>query len=341
MNDESEFRDRHILVVGGAGYVGTVLVNQLLCKRCRVRVADNLIYSNDPLLMQHWNDPMFSYVNMDLRFDSTFADALEGITDIVFLAALVGDPITKKYPKQSHDINVVGTVKFLEAVETIQPLKFIFVSTCSNYGMHTAETPATEDSELNPLSIYAENKVEIENKLLKNDHGIPFTILRFATAFGLSPRMRFDLTVSEFTRDLYLGKELLVYDAETWRPYCHVNDMAEAMLLVLKADQDLVRGKVFNTGGDLNNYTKRSIVEIIQKHLPTANVHYQYHGGDPRNYRVDFSKIKEDLEFSPMFSVEQGIIELLDALKCGMFQFADDNPNFYGNRIIPRFEAVE
>ena len=157
------------------------------------------------------------------------------------------------------------------------------------------------------------------------------TVLRFATAFGIAPRMRFDLTVNEFVKDLYKNREVVVYDADTWRPYCHVNDFARLVRIVLNAPKDKVHFKVFNAGGDENNSTKRMLVSKILKLLPTATVRYQDHGEDPRNYKVNFDKVKNVLGFSPKYSIEFGIQELLVALESGVFNNSDVTPDYHGN----------
>jgi nucleoside-diphosphate-sugar epimerase len=330
---------RRVLVVGGAGYVGNVLVPHLLSNGCAVTCADLLLYENAPLVLSQWGHPRFRFQRFDLRDAGGYESVMEGVTDVVLLAALVGDPITKKYPAHSAAINVNAAKTFLRFLRGRKLNKFVFVSTCSNYGLQPDGTPATESSELRPLSVYANNKVAVEKFLLEEMRDLPFTILRFSTAFGLSPRMRFDLTVSEFTREMFLGRDLLVYDADTWRPYCHVADLSAAIQRVLDFPLETVRGQVFNTGGDANNHTKRSIVEIIQQRLPRANVRYQEHGSDPRNYRVDFSKIRRVLHHTPRLTVADGVDELLVALQRGVFPDVDSRPNFYGNRQIPMLDA--
>jgi len=160
------------------------------------------------------------------------------------------------------------------------------------------------------------------------------TILRFATAFGLSPRMRFDLTISEFTRTIALGKSLLVYDSETWRPYCHVKDFALLIEAVLFSSKSKVAFEVFNAGADFNNATKQMIVDKIVKRIPDANVKFQKHGNDPRNYRVDFSKVNSVLGFLPKYTIDDGIEELISCMKDNVFDLVDENENFYGNYSI-------
>lgn len=155
--------------------------------------------------------------------------------------------------------------------------------------------------------------------------------MRFATAFGLSPRMRFDLSVSEFVRDLYFGEELLVFDEHTWRPYCHVRDFARLIDLVFNADSEKVFFEVFNAGGEINNFTKKVIVEMIASHLPKSVIKFGSNGSDPRNYKVSFKKVKETLGFEPKYTVEDGIKELIHAFDIGVYGDSVVNKNRYGN----------
>jgi len=210
---------------------------------------------------------------------------------------------------------------------------FIFTSTCSNYGLRTDDSLATEESELNPQSLYAESKIEFENFILENIKQIDFspTILRLSTAFGLSKRMRFDLTISEFTKDLAFGKKLLVYDENTWRPYCNTSDISCAIIKVLESPKEKIFGQVFNIGSDQNNFTKKMIIELIQKQINDVDVSYKKGGFDPRNYRVSFEKAKNILDFDTKFSAEYSIKQLILSINNGLYNDIDKNKNFYGN----------
>ena len=329
---------RRVLVIGGAGYIGSVVVPDLLADGHAVVSADLLLYENGPLALAHWFHPRYEFQRLDLRQPDSWAAVLAGVSDVVILGALVGDPVTKRYPHQSQQINVEALKQLFPLLDQAKVNKVVFVSTCSNYGMQADDTPATEEAVLNPLSIYAQNKVEVERYLQSRRWHFRPTILRFATAFGLSPRMRFDLTVNEFARELFLRRELLVYDADTWRPYCHVRDLSLAIRRVLDYPVAVVGEQVFNTGGDASNHTKRSIVEIIAKLIPGSNVSYKAQGSDPRNYRVNFAKIRTTLDFAPKFSVEAGVQEICAALDRGVFHDADSRPAFHGNRIIQLFD---
>ncbi|MGB3465295.1 MAG: SDR family oxidoreductase, partial [Cyclobacteriaceae bacterium] len=259
--------------------------------------------------------------------------ALEGVTDVVLLAALVGDPICKKYPDLARKTNLDYPKNLFKKLNNRGISNFVFSSTCSNYGLRTDDTLANEESALNPQSLYAETKVEFEKFILEHGKDVDYasTILRLSTAFGISERMRFDLTISEFTKDLAFGKDLLVYDEHTWRPYCNVSDISEAVIKVLEAPNEKVSGEVFNIGSDQNNYTKKMILDLIQNHVDTASVSYKEGGFDPRNYRVSFEKAKRILNFDTHTSVEDSIVALIKSIENNLYGDIENRKNFYGN----------
>ena len=322
-----------ILIIGGAGYVGTVMTEHLLNKGYQVRALDMFLYQNNHCVLPYLSREGYEFVYGDLCNHETLQKTLEGVTSVILLAGLVGDPITKKYPEASERINERGIKECIDRLNGMGLKRLIFVSTCSNYGLVDEGQLANEETALKPLSLYAKAKVEAEKHILGLKGQIDYspTILRFATAFGLSPRMRFDLTVNEFARDLAIGKGMLVYDAHTWRPYCHVRDFARLVETILKEPTQKTDFEVFNAGGDANNYTKQGIVDLILEQLPLAEVSYQEHGSDPRNYRVDFSKVKDALSFEPEFTVKDGILETLVAINNQIFERVEESKNLYGN----------
>ena len=244
--------------------MGTVLARQLLDRGCGVRVLDNLIYGHGFALRQFLNEHKFTFIQGDLCEPEDLQAGLDGVTDVVLLAGLVGDPICKKYPELAKAVNLDGCTSVFDNLNGRGIGSFVFASTCSNYGLRETDDLATEASDLNPVSLYAECKVAVERHVLDHAGEVDFcpTVLRIATAYGFSQRMRFDLTVSEFTRKLALGKPLLVYDENTWRPYCHVVDLARAVITVLDAKPEQVSGEVFNVGNSDENFTKRMISKI-------------------------------------------------------------------------------
>lgn len=324
---------KKVLLIGGAGYVGTVITSHFLKLGYKVRVLDNFVYDNQNSIQPYLGDPDYSFTYGDFAKTEDLQKVAEGVDQVVILGGLVGDPITKKYPEVSETINDKGMKSCIDFFDNKPIEKLIFISTCSNYGLIKEDELADENFELNPLSLYAKAKVGAEKHLLSKKDKVKYAgvVLRFATAFGLSPRMRFDLSVSEFVRDLYFGEELLVFDEHTWRPYCHVRDFARLIDLVIEAPKEKVDFEVFNAGGDVNNFTKKMIVDTIQKHLPEAKIKFGEKGSDPRNYKVSFNKVKEVLNFEPRFLVEDGIKELIDGLKVGVYKDSLENKNKYGN----------
>jgi nucleoside-diphosphate-sugar epimerase len=326
---------RRVLLAGGAGYIGSPLTQFLLARGYDVRCLDLLLYGNRDCVTPYLGHPHYEFVPGDIADPVVAAAALRDVTDVIVLAGLVGDPITKKYPAEHQAINETGLARFIDMLDGRGLNKVIMVSTCSNYGEIPAETLADEEYPLKPLSLYAQAKVAREKQVLGGANRVDYcgTVMRFATAFGLSGRMRFDLTVSEFTRDLFSGAALEVYDADTWRPYCHVRDFARALARVLEMPADRVRFEVFNAGGNANNFTKRMIVDAVHRQLPQSQFKFVDRGAaDRRNYRVDFRKIRERLLFEPDVSVEQGVIELIAALRQGFFADYAERPSFYRNQ---------
>jgi nucleoside-diphosphate-sugar epimerase len=328
---------KNILLIGGAGYVGTVITSHFLRKGYKVTVLDKFVYNNQFAIVPYAGDPNYKFISGDMGSNNALEQTLkEEITDVILMAGLVGDPITKKYPEQSYIINEQGVQNCMNFFTNKGIEKLIFISTCSNYGLIKENELADENFALNPLSLYAKAKVANELYLMNKKGNVDYTgvVLRFATAFGLSPRMRFDLSISEFVRDLFFGQELLVYDEDTWRPYCHIRDFARLLDIVINADNSNVNFEIFNAGGDANNFTKKMIIDEILKHIPAGNVKYGENGSDPRNYRVSFLKVKNKLGFEPQFTVQQGIEELVNALQIGLYNDSLENKNKYGNYII-------
>ena len=321
-----------VLLIGGEGYIGKVARNSLINEGYHVTSYDLLLYQNG-MNIDISSNSRYSFIHGDILDVELLENSLNKVDAVVLLAGLVGDPITKKYPNESAKINDNGVKVVIDKCVEKNIEKLIFISTCSNYGLIKDNELADEEFELSPLSLYAKSKVKAEKYILslKGKVDLNPTILRFATAFGLSPRMRFDLTISEFTRSLAMGNDLLVYDAETWRPYCHVQDFARLIHIVLKAPKEKVAFEVFNAGGDVNNATKQMIVNKILSKIPNGNVKYQEHGSDPRNYRVDFKKVKAILGFEPKYTIQDGIDELVAAIDSHVFDHVDENRNFHGN----------
>jgi nucleoside-diphosphate-sugar epimerase len=312
-----------ILVTGGAGYVGSTLVPTLLSAGHDVRVLDCLLHGGSSLLGV-WSHPNFEFQLGDIRDRETVKKAVSGIDAVVHLAAIVGDPACARQPDLAQAVNLDASLMLLEECELAGVQRFVFASTCSNYGkMADPDKFVDEEAELTPVSLYAKSKVAVEQAMLSTNGQMCKTPLRFATVFGVSPRMRFDLTVNEFTRDLVTKKHLAVFGEQFWRPYIHVRDVARAIELVLNSPVEKVRHQVFNVGSTEENFQKKQLVELIQPYAPDANVEFVRKEEDPRDYRVSFAKINEQLGFDVTLSVRDGINEVASLLRNGMISDLD------------------
>lgn len=315
-----------VLVTGGAGYVGSTLVPHLLGEGFEVRVFDRLAFGGESLLGS-WCNCNFEFVYGDIRDQSAIRRALAGCDAVVHLAAIVGDPACARQPELARAVNLDSSLALIEESRNSGISRFIFASTCSNYGrMKDANSLVTEETELSPVSLYAETKVAVEQALLqsKGQNGWCPTPLRFATVYGVSPRMRFDLTVNEFTMELLTNKHLKVFGEQFWRPYIHVADAARGIRLVLGAPESLVAGRVFNVGATDQNFQKKQLVEMICPLVPDAVVDYVHKDEDPRDYKVSFERIASQLGYKTTRTVAQGVEEVAAlARKNVIANFAD------------------
>ena len=306
---------KNILVTGGAGYVGSGLLTELLNKGYNVTCVDNLMFGGESLL-DIWHNKNFTFINCDINkheeLDKIFLK--NNFDGVIHLAAIVGDPACKLNSDLAFKTNWESSKWLIDRSQSAGVSRFIFASTCSNYGkMNDPEAYVDENSKLAPVSLYAELKVKFEKYMLsemKKIDGFSPTSLRFSTVYGLSRRMRFDLTVNEFTKDLALGKELVIFGEQFWRPYCHVKDFSNAFITVLNSSNEKVAYNVFNVGDTNENYTKQMLVNEIKKVLPNSKIKYVVKEDDPRDYRVNCDKIKKELGFEISMKVPDGIMEI-------------------------------
>lgn len=318
-----------VLITGAAGYVGSALVHQLLSSGKQVTGLDCLTYGAQSLLSVLYR-PDFRLVVGDLCDPQTVADALTGVTDVVHLAGIVGDPACAKNPDLAEKVNWIGAKDLFDrCVETGSVRRFVFASTCSNYGKMKDTEWVQESSPLHPVSLYAELKVRFEQYILESANELVVTPLRFSTAYGISPRPRFDLTVNEFTREIVLKRPLRIFGEQFWRPYCHVQDLARACGLVLDSPRDKVDRRVFGVGATDENYQKKTLAELLLKRYPDASIEYVHKNEDPRDYRVNFSRIHDELGFRITKTVPEGIEEYAYAIEKNIIS-DPDNPR-YGN----------
>jgi nucleoside-diphosphate-sugar epimerase len=318
------------VITGGAGYVGAATTEELLKSGRKVRVLDVLLHGQDDIA-KSLEEQGAEIIRADIRDGEARRAALQGAEELVHLAAIVGDPACALDPEESNEVNVGGSQALVADAKAAGVKRLVFASTCSNYGrMADPTVPITEEGELRPVSLYAEQKVGIETAMLSGDfNGMKPTCLRFATVYGVAPRMRFDLTVNEFTRDLWADKELEVFGEQFWRPYVHVRDAARSVRTALDAPQEKVAHEVFNVGRSGENYRKLDIVNEIQGRLDSGKVSYVARDEDPRDYKVSFDKVREVLGFETTMTVPDGIGEVADALSAG--QFPDPFDRSYRN----------
>lgn len=308
-----------VLITGGAGYVGSTLAPLLLGAGHEVRVLDRLSYGGESLLGV-WANPDFEFVHGDVRESEKRREAVTDCDAVVHLAAIVGDPACAREPDLARAINFEASMALIDDSRNAGVQRFVFASTCSNYGKMTDPTKfVDEESELRPVSLYAETKVAVEKFLLQSDgaHNWCPTPLRFATVFGVSPRMRFDLTVNEFTMEMITKKHLVVFGEQFWRPYIHVFDAARGIALVLSSPREKVSGRVFNVGSTDQNLQKQQIVELIRPLAPDAKIEFVHKNEDPRDYRVSFNRILNELNYKTTRPVVDGIVEVAKLIRAG------------------------
>ena len=310
-----------ILITGGAGYVGSVLVRKLVNLGYDVKVIDSLVFGNDGI-SSLINDKKIEFFNLDIRETEKISSIIQNIDCVIHLAAIVGEPLCKKIPDAAKQINEFATKNLVNICKNKKVKRFIFASTCSNYG--SSQNVVNESSPVMPLSLYSECKVNSEKFILDQNNDIFETcVLRFATAHGLSPRMRFDLLVQEFMRDAIVDKKISIFGADFWRPLVHVEDMADACISAIDASSQLISGQIYNVGNNKENYTKIKLAEIIKEFITDVEIEIIKSKKDPRNYKVSFEKIENSLNFEPKYTVRDSVIEILNDIQSGKIDLRD------------------
>ena len=323
--------DSHVLITGCAGYIGSLLASELLRANYRVTAVDSLLFGGESLV-PFLHHPNFHFVKADVTEPRAVKDSVrdgwQKPDAIVHLAAIVGFPACQAVGKQvAWRYNVEATKMVFGQAADMGMERFVFASTYSNYGLSPDGEPVTEDSPLNPQSLYAETKIASEEFLLgQKDAACAPLLFRFATLYGLSPRPRFDLIVNQFVLEAFTKRELIIYQRGYSRSFVHIRDVIRGIIMGLKAERSKISGEVFNLGTDHGNYSKDDIVQLVLKRMPETVVEYKdlTFGGDMRDITVSFAKIKNVLGFDTTLDVDDGIRELLFALKTGIIRNPTD-----------------
>jgi nucleoside-diphosphate-sugar epimerase len=298
-----------ILVTGGAGYIGSVLVPELLSQGHTVTVLDSLIF-NQTSLLDCCANARFDFVKGDICDGTLTANLIPKFDVLILLAAIVGAPACKINPRLTRLVNCDANIKIVEKVSPSQMI--IFPMTNSGYGIGEKDAYCTEESPLRPISDYGKTKVEVERVLLDKGNAITF---RLATVFGISPRMRMDLLVNDFTYRAYKDRFIILFEEHFRRNYIHIRDVAKAFILGIN-NYDRMKGQPFNVGLSSANLTKKQLCEKIKEYVPDLYIHSAPLGQDPdkRDYIVSNKKI-ESYGWSPDYTLDMGIIELLKGYK--------------------------
>lgn len=296
----------NVLVTGGAGYIGSILCEHLLDKGYKVTVLDNLLYSQSSSLFHLCNDPNFEFIFGDVREGRLVKSLIKGADVIIPLAAIVGAPACDLDPHLAKSVNLEA-IKLLNRLRSRKQL-VIYPTTNSGYGAKSGDVYCTEDTPLQPISLYGRTKAEAERELLKTSNVIT---LRLATVFGMSPRMRLDLLVNHFVYVALNDGYLVIFEKDFKRNYIHIRDVADSFIYCIE-NANKMRGKPYNVGLEEANLSKEELALKIKEFLPNFYVHFSEVGSDPdkRNYIVSNKRLK-DAGFEAKRSLDEGIKELL------------------------------
>jgi nucleoside-diphosphate-sugar epimerase len=324
-------KSQHVLVTGGAGYIGSYLVGELLRLGQRITVVDDLLYGGESLLAYRAH-PDFNFIKADVWEPRAIKNAIR--TDwpipqaIIHLAAIDGFPACQSVGRQvAWRYNVESTQHVFEQATELGVERFVYISTYNIYGLSADGSLLSEEAPINPHSLYAETKFASERFLNGHaDESCAPLIFRPAHLYGLSPRPRFDMMVNQFVLDSFLRRELLIYQRGYLRSFLHIADMVRGILLGLKAAEEKVRGQVYNIGSESGNLTKDEVVSLVLKRMPETQVYYKdlTFGGDMRDILVSFEKIKRELNFETKMTIDDGVREVLHALRSGIIQYPGD-----------------
>ncbi len=324
-------RVEKVLVLGGAGYLGSALVPQLLARGYSVRVLDSFLFGEAPLAP--WNGhPRCELVRGDVRDIEAVVQAVRGCDAVVHLAGIVGDSACEENQQLAIEVNGAATRMLVDVARGFGVHRFLFASSCSVYG--ASDLPVNEHSKIAPLSVYAQTKADSEKILLRSQapdfHPI---LLRFGTLFGLSRRMRFDLVVNLLVARAVSAHRITIMNGDQWRPFLHVEDAARACVGCLAAPSSAVSGEIFNVGSESMNQQLDDVGEKVAAAVPGTEID-RITSADRRNYRVEFGKIESRLGFRCERTLESGIEEILEAVRSSSIQ--DFSTQEFNNQVATR-----
>jgi len=314
---------KSVALVGGAGYLGSVLSRQLLAKGYKVIVLDNLLYGSYGI--KDISNDNFSHIDGSMENVSDIIETVKEADALVHLGAIVGDPASSIDPSKTLAINLHSTKIVADICKFYNINRMIFASTCSVYGKSAGGHGITEDAPMNPVSLYARTKIESETILLSMADGtFSPTILRFSTLFGLSERMRFDLVVNILCAKAFFDKKITIFGGQQFRPLLSTHDASRSIIAVLESKLEDVSSEIFNVGDTELNFRIIEIGKLIQERLPNAVLQITENDEDIRDYNVSFEKIKNKLDFSTELSLEQGIDQIIKSFSSGQYQDYQD-----------------
>ncbi len=306
----------NILIVGGAGFIGTVLASKLLEKNYQVTILDKLIYDNSIIKNNFKNKKNFNFILGDVCDLNTQIRAIKEIDIVVYLAEIVGDPACSAKPEDALKTNYLSVLSFAHLCSHLAIEKFIYTSSCSVYGLDKNNNLLNEKSNLNPVSHYARIKIMSEKALLtsSNNYFKP-TIVRLGTVFGPSKRMRFDLVVNTMSKFAFFKKKIDVYGGSQLRPNIHVDDVADGIISIIKTKKKNVENEIFNLSNDKLNLEIIQIAKKVKKTFKNAKLNIEESSVDPRNYKVSSKKIRNKTGFIAKKSIENALKEMNEMFK--------------------------
>ncbi len=315
---------KKVLVTGGAGYIGSTVVRNLLINNYEVFTVDNLMQG--PLGVNCFlGHNSYHFIKDDIINKSTIKDLTKKVDYVVHLAAIVGEAACKKDKDLTINTNIEATKNLVNFSLENKVKRFIFLSTCSSYGVQSTDQMANEETPLNPVSLYAESKISMEDYIKKQcNTDMSYTILRPSTVHGASPRMRFDLIVNHFVKDALTKKELQIFGPNLWRPLMWVGEAGRAIDTILRSNENLIKNQIFNLGNTKDNLQKSEVGKIIkEKFIKDPKISYLGQDQDLRSYRVDFTKIEKQLNFKLEKSLEEAISEIIFSINNNLYKDLD------------------